>query len=317
MMSPGHTDVRRLIDEETEHHLTLIEIHTDEYKNWVFDDSHPTQGRRFINAHNRLHDLAAESGLPVKTIESNYEPDPRTLRLVHDERYIYRVLSGYSDEWHGQREHLGLLAHTMSGGTLLALDALMDGEGKTAVHFAGAKHHAQFSNSSGFCVFADFAMAAHVATKTGLRVAILDIDAHHGDGTENLTYSADKILTYSIHDGTIFPGTGKYSVPVNSVYNDPLAAGSGDAELRDGVSRFLELAEEYQPDLLMIAMGADGLRNDPLSSLEYSIDGMVEQVSAVRSKFPELPILLGGAGGYQPDDETPEVWARMAIAAAS
>ena len=63
-------------------------------------------------------------------------------------------------------------------------------------------------------------------------------------------------------------------------------------------------------------MGADGHRTDPLSTLTYSVDGMVEAVRRGQARVPGLPILLGGAGGYQPDDVTPEVWARMALVAA-
>jgi acetoin utilization deacetylase AcuC-like enzyme len=72
----------------------------------------------------------------------------------------------------------------------------------------------------------------------------------------------------------------------------------------------------YSPDMIFIAMGADGHETDPLSSLQFSIEGMVQVVRNVRRAYPETPILLGGAGGYQPDTITPEVWARMAVAAA-
>ena len=88
-----------------------------------------------------------------------------------------------TDEWDTQNEELALLAQTFAGGTLVALDALLNGQTLTAIHLPGAKHHAQFDHSSGFCVFADFAMAAKVSVSKGLKVAILDVDAHHGDGT--------------------------------------------------------------------------------------------------------------------------------------
>ncbi len=124
------------------------------------------------------------------------------------------------------------------------------------------------------------------------------------------------MLTFSVHDRTIFPGTGREDDPSHQVYNEPLAAGSGDAELQAAVERFIGLASGFEADLVFIAMGADGHRTDPLSTLTYSVEGMVEAVNAVRSAFPHLPILLGGAGGYQPDDVTPEVWARMSVEAA-
>jgi hypothetical protein len=69
--------------------------------------------------------------------------------------------------------------------------------------------------------------------------------------------------------------------------------------------------------MIFIAMGADGHGTDPLSSLQFTIEGMVRAVCNVRCAYPETPILLGGAGGYQPDTITPEVWACMAVAAAT
>ncbi len=295
---------------------TLVLVHSDEYANWVFDSQHPTQGRRFMKARERLVELAPEAGIAVREVESDLLPGPATLKLVHAPGYVHAVIvDGLSNEWSGPRPDLGVLASRMAGGTLLALDELLSDRALTAVNFAGAKHHAQRDRSSGFCVLADFAVAARAAVVAGRRVAILDIDAHHGDGTENLTRQEDDVLTFSVHDRTIFPGTGQEDDQERHVFNEPLAAGSGDVELQAAVQRFIGLATDFRADLVFIAMGADGHRTDPLSTLEYSVEGMVTAVRTVRGAFPETPILLGGAGGYQPDDVTPEVWARMAIAA--
>lgn len=297
--------------------VDIIEVHTDEYAEWVFDAKHPTQGRRFINAHNRMHELADESGVSIATFAPDRLP-LEVMRAVHTDGHIQRVRDGYSDEWDGKRQDLGHLAALMCGGTWIAAHALLATEVNTGVHFAGAKHHAQADSSSGFCVFADFALAATLLTKfEDRRVAILDIDAHHGDGTENLTYANDRVLTFSIHQDMIFPGTGRYSAERWNVYNAPLEDGSGDVELLAHVDRFVQVARVFQADFLMVAMGADGLRADPLSGLRYTIQGLTEAVARVRQSWPTAPLLLGGAGGYQPDTETPEAWARMALAAVS
>ncbi|MFZ4064650.1 MAG: acetoin utilization protein AcuC, partial [Candidatus Nanopelagicaceae bacterium] len=68
----------------------------------------------------------------------------------------------------------------------------------------------------------------------------------------------------------------------------------------------------FKPDLIFITCGADGHKDDPLSSLEYSVEGYAGVASLMRQTYPDMPMLMGGAGGYLPDTRTPEVWARFA-----
>lgn len=297
----------------------VVLVHHDDYADWVFDSHHPTQGRRFTKARELLLELADEVGIDVIEISSDLLPDRTVLETVHDPAYVDEVIvQGRCGEWAGDRPDLARIAHRMVGGTLLAAQALVEGRALAAVHFPGAKHHAMRDDSSGFCLFADLAIAArHLLDdpSSGVnRIAILDIDAHHGDGTEVLLLDESRALTFSIHDRTIFPGTGHADAPERRAYNEPLAAGSGNAELEQGVGRFLDLARDFAPDMILVAGGADGHVEDPLSTLRYSISGMEAAVRRVRRAFPELPILLGGAGGYLPDTVTPQVWARMAVA---
>ena len=244
------------------------------------------------------------------------------LERVHAPDYIDEVLSGHlSSQWSGKRPDLAILASTFVGGTLTALDALINKGARTAIHFPGSKHHAQYDHSSGFCIFNDFAIAADIATKDyGLRVAILDIDAHHGDGVENLTADNPMVLTYSIHEKGIFPGTGNEDHPENNIYNFPLVPkdadldnrGKGDDPLRYGVEQFIDKLDTFKPDFIFITCGADGHKEDPLSSLEYSVQGYAAIAQLLRQHYPDMPMLLGGAGGYLPDTRTPEVWGRVA-----
>ena len=225
-------------------------------------------------------------------------------------------------QWTGARPDLSELAALFAGGTLVALDALLTGKAKTAIHFPGAKHHAQYDHSSGFCVFADFALAADIVTKDfSKKVAILDIDAHHGDGTENLTAGNTNVLSFSIHEKGIFPGTGNSSIPEKFVYNYPLGdegeegdIEKGDEALLKGVAEFGRLADEFNADLIFVAAGADGHSEDPLTSLQFTIAGYEAVAKYLRKQFPNTPILVGGAGGYLPDSRTPEVWARFSAA---
>ena len=244
------------------------------------------------------------------------------LARVHSREYINEILEENScPEWDGLRPDLAELASYFVGGTITALEALRNKKARTAIHFPGSKHHAQYDYSSGFCIFNDFAIAADIATKDhGLRVAILDIDAHHGDGVENLTADNPMVLTYSIHEKGIFPGTGNESDPDRSIYNYPLSSlddklikkGKGDDALRAGVSHFINVIGSFKADLIFITCGADGHIEDPLTSLEYSVEGYAGVAKLLRSFYPDMPILFGGAGGYLPDTRTPEVWSRFA-----
>jgi acetoin utilization protein AcuC len=292
-------------------------VHSPEHIGWAFDELHPTQGRRYINARQQLLSQAKDTGIEV------IEKLPRVaskaeLARIHSKDYINSVIDDhYANEWVGKRSDLAHLATLFAGGTLTALDLLLSGEANTAIHFAGAKHHAQFDYSSGFCVLNDFALAADIATKdNGKKIAILDIDGHHGDGTENLTKDNALVLTYSIHHFGIYPGTGDKDEAEFGIYNDPLTWDDGDDKLLLGVDRFIQLAKLFKPDLIFLAVGADGHKEDPLTGLAYSVAGITKACSTVRSAFLDHPILFGGAGGYLPDTRTPEVWASAALALA-
>ena len=295
-------------------HATYL-IHSDQYANWVFDPTHPTQGRRFINAKNFFSEQMAGTNSPLVILEPR-SATRAELNRVHSSEYIDEVLESHTTgQWTSARPDLSALAALFAGGTLVALDALLTGKAKTAIHFPGAKHHAQYDYSSGFCIFADFALAADIATKDfSKKVAILDFDAHHGDGTENLTANNVNVMSFSIHEKGVFPGTGLRDEPENYIYNAPLdsSTGKGDRSLLTAVERFIGLSRDFGADLLFIAAGADGHAEDPLSSLQFSLDGCREVASRIRCAFPEVPILVGGAGGYLPDSRTPEVWSGFA-----
>lgn len=247
------------------------------------------------------------------------EPRPATvaeLGRVHSPEYINQVLNDHTCfEWGGAREDLADFAQLFAGGTLVALNTLLDGYAELAIHLPGAKHHAQRDHSSGFCVFNDFAIAADIATKDhNLKVAIFDIDAHHGDGVENLTADNQSVLTFSIHEAEIFPGSGYENDLARNIYNYPLTnkTGKGDSALLAGVNNFIEVVQAFKPDLLFITCGADGLADDPLTNLQYTVTGYAAAAASVAAAFPQTPILMGGAGGYLPDSGTPSVWSAAA-----
>ena len=291
-----------------------IIVHSPDYSNWVFSNTHPTQGRRFQLGRNQIMLKGQERKYNIYEIyPENCHTDD--LLLVHDPIYVHDVtVRGLSNEWSGPRHDLGELAKLFVGGTLTALDELLNGTTKLAIHLPGGKHHAQYDYSSGFCVFADVAIAATKATALGHRVAIFDCDAHHGDGTQNLLRDNPNVLKFSLHQFGIFPGTGLTSEFENKVFNFPLAADTDDEGLELGTISFIEAAKAFDPTLIFIVCGADGLAEDPLAQLNYTVSGYSEAMEQIRYEFPNTPILFTGAGGYTPDTGTPQVWSEAALA---
>jgi acetoin utilization protein AcuC len=292
-------------------------VHSDEYEDWVFDKTHPTQGRRFTNARNLLRSASMRGECELIEVEPRLATRDELAR-VHAKSYIHEVLDHHvTSEWPGPRPDLSYLAQLFVGGTLTALDLLITGESTLAVNLPGAKHHAQHDHASGFCVFNDFAIAADIAAfDYGKKVLIIDIDGHHGDGTENLMRQNSSVITCSVHQIGIFPGTGLSNFQGN-FHNFPLQSGEGDDRLISGINFFiremeyLHLDYRWAPDLLFIAAGADGHADDPLTGLEYTDEGFLRSATLLKEHFGHLPILVGGAGGYLPDSKTPETWARF------
>ncbi len=186
----------------------------------------------------------------------------------------------------------------MFAGTVQLAHAVDDGRVVVGFSPQGAKHHAMADRGSGFCVFNDMAWAAKHFAAQGKRVLYVDLDAHHGDGVEVLTRDEPLVMTCSVHDSTIFPGTGHEDEPERSVYNWPLARRAGDRELLASVADVVRLAEQWRPAVVLIAIGADGHVTDPLSSLQYSYDGYAAAARALGSMAAAhgALVLTGGAG---------------------
>ena len=196
-------------------------------------------------------------------------------------------------------------AAALSTGASLAAAALVaDGKADAAFSISGGLHHAAANHASGFCVFNDPALAIHYLLGRGLRVAYVDIDAHHGDGVQEAFFDDDRVLTISVHESGqyLFPGTGfveelgtgrgaGYSV------NLPLHPYTGDEVYLEAFHAVVPpLLRAFAPDVLVTQLGIDSYHTDPLTHLQITTRGFVEAVSTFSQMG--IPWLALGGGGY-------------------
>ncbi|WP_172298074.1 histone deacetylase family protein [Pseudoruegeria sp. HB172150] len=164
------------------------------------------------------------------------------------------------------------------GGCVAAVDAVLAGEVANAfVAMRPPGHHAETAQAMGFCLFGNAAIAAKRALDHhGLRrVAVLDFDVHHGNGSQDLLWEERRALFASSHQMPLYPGTGAASETgiAGNVLNVPLASATGSAEMRaawDGA--ILPAVEAWAPELIIISAGFDAHRDDPLANLYWTTE---------------------------------------------
>ena len=216
------------------------------------------------------------------------EPRPATdgeLARVHDEEYIARLmsLSGQSRELDGDTftsPDSVEVARLAAGAAVAAVDAVLleqDAATRALVLVRPPGHHAEHDRAMGFCLLNNVAVAAAHARAAGLeRIAIVDYDVHHGNGTQWAFYDDPSVLFISTHQFPYYPGTGAASEigrgdGVGFTVNVPLAAGAGDADLEAAYQRIvLPVLDQFRPQLLLISAGFDGHVDDPLGAFQLS-----------------------------------------------
>jgi len=160
-------------------------------------------------------------------------------------------------------------------------------------------HHALPDRAMGFCLINNAAVAARFAqAELGLaRVAILDWDVHHGNGTQAIFWDDPAVLYVSLHQWPFYPGTGGPTEQAETVLNVPMSAGSGDEDyLRAFDHTVMPAIERFQPDLLVVSAGFDAHVDDPLAHMRLTEEGFREMAQRTAGLAPRMAAVL--EGGY-------------------
>ena len=191
-----------------------------------------------------------------------------------------------------------------AGAVVMGGDLVMKGECATA--FCAVRppgHHAERRRAMGFCLFNSVAIgAAHALASHGLsRVAIVDFDVHHGNGTEDIFQGDPRVLMVGTFQHPLYPYCG-FDDPAENMINVPLRAGSGGVEFRAAVTeRWLPALEKFRPEMILVSAGFDAHREDPLAGLalsEADYAWVTEQLVDVAKRHAHRRIVSSLEGGY-------------------
>ena len=261
----------------------------------------PTGHRFPMEKYKKLRDLVSQ--LDGVQLENAPTATDTQILYAHDASYLIKVLQGSLSPQ--EQQEIGFpwspqmveRSRRSAGATLAASKtALKEG---IAANLAGGTHHAYRNKGSGFCVFNDSAIAARAIQKeinAKLKVAIIDLDVHQGNGTAAILENDPSIFTFSMHGENNFPFTKEVSD-----LDIGLPDETGDASYLAALHQGLEImSERFKPDFIIYLAGADPHEGDRLGKLSISTDGMRQRDECV-FQFGldrQIPIAFSMAGGY-------------------
>ena len=266
--------------------------------------SHPECNARLVNAC---------SGIPPEISLLMSEPASREdVERVHDPFYLswleQRCVATYTIGWldsdtYITRRSFDVALHA-AGAAIAAVERSIEGEHCFAL-VRPPGHHAEFDRAMGFCLVNNVAVAAKKALEHVDTIAIVDWDAHHGNGTQNTFYGTDRVLYCSTHQEHFFPYSGtidEIGIGDGKGYtiNAPLHPGSTIADYQCVFSDiFVPAIERFSPDIMIISAGQDILFDDPIGRMNIRPQDF-EQLTRMLVNAARVPLALVLEGGYSP-----------------
>jgi len=252
---------------------------------------------------------ARASDVEIIEVEARAATRPE-LQAVHKESFLERI-QRLSIEGGGALDSDTYVsaaswdaARFAAGAGITAVEAIEGGYadfGFAAVRPPG--HHAEAARAMGFCLLNNVAVTAAALVSRGSKVAVVDWDAHHGNGTQELFIGSPDVLYLSVHHAPFYPGTGRVEevgggLGTGTSVNIPLPAGSGGTTYRDAFARIvLPVIDQYGPDWLLVSAGYDGHAEDPLGGMKLfagDYESMAASLGMAMGRTNTVFILEGG-----------------------
>lgn len=253
----------------------------DAFSGHVTPAGHPEQVARLTYAERAL---SADRYAGLARFQAPLADDAALLRC-HPQSYIDRIVAAEpATGWRQLDEDTHIspgsveAARRAVGGAIAAVDAVMAGDvGNAFVAARPPGHHAERETPMGFCLFGTVAIAAkHALDHHGLsRVAVVDFDVHHGNGTQDLLWEEPRAVFFSSHQSPLWPGTGAESErgAHDTIFNIPLEPDSGGATMRAAYEgRVFPILSAFKPELILISAGFDAHMADPLAQLRWQTE---------------------------------------------
>ncbi|MCR2821835.1 acetoin utilization protein AcuC [Lederbergia panacisoli] len=306
-------------------------IYSDSLLSYRFSDHHPFNQHRLTLTIDLLKELGAiqTNDIIVPRMASDEE-----LLLNHERSFIEAIKLASSGNLSKEKaEGFGLgtedtpifkgmheASAGLVGGTLTAVDYVLQGKANHALHLGGGLHHGFPGKASGFCVYNDSAVAIkYILEKYNARVLYVDTDAHHGDGVQGSFYDDNMVCTLSIHETGryLFPGTGNVNEwgqgnGYGYSFNIPLDAFTEDDSFLESYrAAFTEIAEYFKPDVIVTQNGADAHYFDPLTHLSSSMEtyrAIPRLAHELAHQYCDGKWIAVGGGGYDIWRVVPRAW---------
>ena len=292
-------------------------VYDDALSRHVLRNDHPMRPVRLRLAYELLSAYGAFDG-ETSLLLNPRSATERELEWVHTRDYIAAVRSLSAGLATVQPERFGFSAMgdnpvypgmydaalLSSGATMVAAELVAEKGVDVAFSISGGLHHAAPTHASGFCIFNDPAIAIRYFLEQGMRVAYVDVDAHHGDGVQDVFYHDSRVLTISVHESGqyLFPGTGFVSETgagegAGYSVNIPLFPYTEDEPYLWAFREVVPpLIRAFAPDVLVTQLGIDSYHSDPITHLQLTSRGYVELIREFAALG--LPWLALGGGGY-------------------
>ena len=239
--------------------------------------------------------------------------DEKYIKLTHSEKYFEKINQSFPKEGLDFLDGDTIVskgskkaAYDSVASIINAIDAIMNKEFNNAFCVIRPPgHHAEKEQAMGFCIFNNVAVGAtYLLEKYKLnKVAIIDFDVHHGNGTQDIFYNEKKVLYISSHQFPFYPGTGSENETgkYNNILNIPLKAETSSKEFFDSYKKVYDKLNEFKPEFILLSAGFDAHKNDPLANINLESKDyytLTKEIMKIAKQICESKIVSILEGGY-------------------